>query len=436
MDIALLATLILFPTLFLFIAVGLPISVSILFASLITGLATLGFDTVYYITPQKIFNNVDSFALLAISLFMLAGNIMNQGGIARKLINLALLLGGRLPASLAHANIIANMLFGTLSGSALACCSAIGGTMAPMMKENKYEPGFSAAVNIASAPTGILIPPSGLFILFSLVSGGAASVADLFLAGWIPGIMWGLGLMFVTFFIGKRLNLASAGERPHLSLIFTSFLDALPSLMLIVIIIGGIVGGIFTATEGAGIAVLYSLALTIVYKSMNLEKFFKILIDTALMSGVILFLIAASGVMSYVMVSTKIPAAIADILLMISDNKIILLLIINVLLLIIGTFMDITPAVLIFTPILMPICVNQLGMDPVHFGVMMIANMAIGSTTPPVGTVLFLGSSIANTKVEKVIPYLLPMFAATIIVLLLITFIPSLSLFIPSLLGS
>jgi tripartite ATP-independent transporter DctM subunit len=303
----------------------------------------------------------------------------------------------------------------------------------PIEKEEGYDPSFSAAVNVATAPTGLLIPPSNVMITFSLVSGGA-SVAALFMAGYIPGILWGLACMAVVYFMAKKRGYRSTAKYTAAEA-FKIFLQALPCLLLIIIVIGGIIAGIFTATEGSVVAVVYSLILSLVfYKSIKLKDLPKIFIESAEMTGIIIFLIGVSGIMSWVMAFTNIPEAVSAGMLAISSSKIVILLLINIILLVVGTFMDMTPAVLIFTPIFLPIC-EALGMNMIHFGIMMIFNLCIGTITPPVGTTLFVGVKVGGVKIETVIRQLLVYFAAIFIVLLLVTYIPQLSLWLPSLMG-
>lgn len=427
---ALTAALILFATFLFLLAIGVPISIGIGVSAIVTSLTVVPMDVVIFTVSQKMVNGVSSFSLLAVPLFVLSGYIMNNGGIAKKLVNFAKVVGGRIPGSLAHTNVLGNMLFGALSGSAVAAAAAIGGTMAPLEKEEGYDPAFSAAVNIASAPTGMLIPPSGVLILYSLVAGGV-SISALFVAGYIPGILMGLSVMLVAYFYAKK-HKYPVSEKVSFSEGVKVFLDALPSLMLIVIVIGGIVGGAFTATEGAAIAVIYPLILSFIYKTITLKSLKEIVLKTALTTGVIMFLVAASSAMSWIMAFTGIPQAISGLIMGISNNKFVILLIINITLLIVGTFMDLTPAVLIFTPIFLPIA-TQLGLHPVHFGTMLVFNMCIGIMTPPVGSVLFIGCSVAGVSIEKAIKPLLPFFGALIAVLLLVTYVPDISLILPKL---
>ncbi|EPB8165249.1 TRAP transporter large permease [Clostridium perfringens] len=424
------AIAIVFPILLL---LGIPISITIGISSIFGILTTLSWDVAVLTGAQRIFTGISSFSLLAIPFFVLAGTIMNSGGIALRLVNFAKVLSGKLPGSLAHTNVVGNMLFGAVSGSSVAAAAAIGGTMASLQKAEGYDKNYSAAVNIASAPTGLLIPPSNSLIIYSLVSGGT-SVAALFMAGYIPGIFWGLSVMVVAFILAKKYKYSSKYTITFKEAI-KIFIDALPSLALIFIIIGGIVGGVFTATEGAAVAVVYSFILSFFfYKSIKLKDIPRILLETVEMTGIIIFLIGVSSIMSWVMAFTNIPNAITELLLGISSNPIVILLIMNLVLLIVGTFMDLTPAILIFTPIFLPIAKN-FGMDSVQFGIMLIFNLCIGNITPPVGNTLFIGCKVGKTSIEEVIKYLLPFYGGILVVLMLVTFIPEISLFIPKLMG-
>lgn len=420
-----------FPILLL---IGIPISVTIGISSVLSILSALPWENAVFTASQRIFTGINSFSLLAIPFFILAGIIMNNGGIAIRLVNFATLLSGKLPGSLAHTNVVGNMLFGAISGSGTAAAAAIGGTMAPLQNKAGYDTDFSAAVNVASAPTGLLIPPSNSLIIYSLVSGGT-SVAALFMAGYIPGILWGLGVMTVAFFIAKSRGYKTDNEKITFLQGLKVFLDAIPSLSLIVIIIGGIIGGIFTATEGAAIAVVYSLLLSMfLYKSIKVKDIPRILLESINMTAMIVFLIGVSSIMSWVLAFTNVPTYITDLILGLSNNPIVILLIMNILLLIVGTFMDATPAILIFTPIFLPIAQN-LGMDTIQFGIMVVFNLSMGTITPPVGNTLFVGCRVAKTKIEGVIKNILPFYASIFIVLMLVTFVPQISLFLPKLMG-
>ncbi|MGL4492852.1 MAG: TRAP transporter large permease, partial [Tannerellaceae bacterium] len=376
---------------------------------------------------------LDSFALLAIPFFVLAGNIMNSGGIALRLIDLAKVMVGRLPGGLALVNVMANMLFGAISGSAAASASAIGSIMTPEMKKAGYDPNFSAAVNISSATTGLTIPPSNVLIVYSLASGGV-SISALFIAGYLPGILTGLAIMIVAAFIAHKHNYP-VGEKVAFADAVRKFFRAVPSLMLLVIVIGGILAGLFTATEASAVAVVYALVLSFIYKEITWKDIPGILITSVKTTAIVLLLVATCTGLSWIMSYEDIPQTVSNLLLGVSENPIIILLLINAILLVVGVFMDMTPAVLIFTPIFLPIATQQLGMDPVHFGIMMVLNLCVGLCTPPVGSVLFIGCSVAGVKIEKVIKPLLPMFGAMIVVLLLITFIPGITMLLPRLFG-
>ncbi|ECE5614126.1 putative membrane transport protein [Salmonella enterica subsp. enterica serovar Miami str. 1923] len=415
------------------LAMGAPIGICIVIASFSTMMLVLPFDISMFATAQKMFSSLDSFALLAVPFFVLSGVIMNSGGIAARLVNFAKLFTGKLPGSLSYTNIVGNMMFGAISGSAIAASTSIGGVMVPMSAREGYDRGFAAAVNIASAPTGMLIPPTTAFILYALASGGT-SIAALFAGGLVAGVLWGVGCMLVTLVVAKRRNYR-VFFTVQKGMALKVAVEAIPSLLLIVIIVGGIVQGIFTAIEASAIAVVYTLLLTMVfYRTLKIKDLPSILLQTVVMTGVIMFLLATSSAKSFSMSITNIPAALSDMILGISANKLVILLVITVFLLIIGAFMDIGPAILIFTPILLPI-MAKLGVDPVHFGIIMIYNLAIGTITPPVGSGLYVGASVGKVKVEDVIKPLLPFYGAIIGVLLLITYIPEITLFLPRLLG-
>ena len=412
------------------LAIGVPVAWSIGISCLLTILASIDSLAAFTTVSQRMATGLDSFSLLAIPLFILAGQIMNQGGIASRLIDFAKALMGGLPGGLIYVNVIAAMLFGAISGSAVAATSAIGGILGPRMKEEGYSNEFGAAVNITASTTGLVIPPSNVLIVYSLASGGV-SIASLFLAGYIPGILMGLALMLVAAIWIKKKKYP-AGERTSFKYITKTFLDALPSLLLLVVVIGGIVTGIFTATEASGIAVLYTLILSFINKELKISSLHQVFLGSVGTTAIVMLLIATSMSMSWVMSYENIPQAVSEALLGISDNIFVILLIINLLLLFVGTFMDMTPAVLIFTPIFLPV-VEALGVDPVHFGIMMVMNLCVGLCTPPVGSVLFIGVSVANSTIEKVIKPLLPLYVAMFIVLLLVTFIPQISLWLPAL---
>ncbi len=427
-----LITVILFAIFGILLFLGCPISVSIVVSSIVAALSSLSWEQITFITMQKMNSGIESFSLLAVPLFILAGNIMNNGGIARRLVNFAKLFCGRIPGSLAQANVLGNMLFGALSGSSVAAASAMGGCIYPIQKDEGYDPAFASAVNIASAPTGLLIPPTSAFIVYSTVAGGV-SISALFMAGYIPGILMGLGVMAVAFIYAKKNNYPTSGG-VKMSEAIKITLDAIPSLLLIVIVIGGIVGGVFTATEGAGICVLYCLILSIIYKTITFKSFMDILLNSACTSGTILFLISASSAMSFVMAYSGIPAAISESIMSISQNKFVIFLLMNLILLVVGMFMDITPAILIFTPIFLPIA-QSFGMTDIQFGVMLVFNMCMGNITPPVGSVLFVGCGISKISIEQVSKRLVPYFIMLFVLLLVVTYVPALSIGLPTIMG-
>lgn len=471
------------------LSMGVPIAFSIGISGILTMLVSIESLPAFTTYAQRMATGLDSFALLAIPFFILAGNIMNSGGIAYRLINFAKVLVGNLTGGLAYVNVIANMLFGAISGSAAAAASAIGSIMGPEMKKENYDDNFSAAVNISSATTGLSIPPSNVLIVYSLASGGA-SITALFLAGYIPGLLTGLAIMItamsilvlktegVVGLVKALTKLALIGAaifagiyalikaHDHLSTGFYTtiwvlllvgfiayaiyktvtnkerarkgfkiFTDAIPSLFLLVIVIGGIVGGFFTATEASAVAVLYALVLAMVYKEVKIKDLPDIILRSVKTTGIVMLLVATCMGLSWIMAYENIPQTVSAALINISDNPLVILLIINLILLFVGVFMDMTPAVLIFTPIFLPIVQSQLGLSPIHFGIIMVLNLSVGLCTPPVGSVLFIGCSVAKVRIETVIKPLLPMFLAMIVILMLVTYIPKISLWLPQLFG-
>ena len=426
------ATLSLFGSFFVLLLAGVPISAGIGIASVVTALFSMPADIFALIAAQRCFSGLDSFSLLALPFFTLGGNIMNKGGIARRLIRLARLLVGKIPGYLAATNVLANMFFGAVSGSSVAATSAMGSILSPLEAEEGYDPNYSAAVNICSAPTGILIPPSGPLILYSITAGGV-SVAALFMGGYLTGILLGLCVAALTIYLAVKKGYKAStvkDEDPAVKI----WIDAVPSLLAVILVMGGILGGFFTATEAGVVMCLYCLLLAVLYREITFKTFYDMLADTMKSSATILFLIAASSIMSYVMSYSGIPAAISEGLMSISNNRYVILLIMNVFLLIMGCFLDLTPAVLIFTPIFLPIA-TSIGMSPVHFGLMLITNLGIGSVTPPVGSCLFVGCGVAKVKIEGVTKYIIPLFFGMVVALFLITYIPAIPMIVPYLTG-
>lgn len=432
MTVTALAGVIMIGIIFVTLAVGFPIGLSIGLGSAAGMVIIMPNISSMMVSAQKMFQSVNSFSLLAIPFFVLAGNLMNFGGIARRLVGCAQLVAHRLPGSLAQTNIVANMLFGAMSGSGVAAAVAMGGILGPLEKEEGYSDEYIAVCNIASGPTGMMIPPSNIMIVYSTVA-GSVSIAALFMAGYVPGILWGLGCMVVAGVMAKRRGYVSK-DHYTFKFVMKTLWEGIPSLLMIVIVIGGILGGVFTATEGSAIAVAYALILGFIYRNITIRDLPRILFDSVKTTAVIEYLVCVSGIMGYIMTYTKIPALVANAILGVTDSAVVILLIMNVILLIVGCFMDPTPAVLIFTPIFLPI-VQTWGMHPVHFGLMMVMNLCVGTLTPPVGAILFAGCRTHNVKIEQIIKMLLPFFAVIFVALLLITYVPALSMFIPEALG-
>ncbi len=433
-------------------ALDVPIAVTIAGATFLCVVATGGDAS--FIVANKMANGIDSFTLLAIPFFVLSGLLMGQGGIAHRLINFAAVLVGWLPGGLAYVNAVTCMLFGSISGSASAAVSSVGSFMIPEMNRKGYPKEFNVALTTTAATTGLIIPPSNIMIVYSMAA-GSVSVAALFLAGILPGIVMGLAIMGVCLLRtmqgmtgkGERLQVVgnTRGERLRsvMALLWTGFSQAALSLLLVVIVIGGILSGIFTATEAAAIAVAYSFYLAVIhYKEVKLKEMPGILLQAGITTSVVMLLIGASSGMSWILASQNIPQAVSAALLGLSENPIVLLLAINLLLLVVGTFMDMTPAVLIFTPIFLPV-MQKIGLIwgltesevSIHFGIIIIANLCIGLCTPPVGSCLFIGCGVGRTTIAKVTPQLIPFFIAMIAALLLITYWPALTLLVPGWFG-
>lgn len=426
-------SLLLFGIFSLLLLINLPIALAIIFATLVTMLMTIDGLPALTTIAQRLSTGIDSFALLAIPYFILSGYLMGQGGIAHRLIAFAKVLVGRLPGGLAFVNVISCALFGSISGSAVASTSAIGGFMIPAMKKEGYDRPFSTAVTVTAATTGMLIPPSNILIIYSLASGGV-SIAALFIAGYLPGILVTLLLIAAAYLYVKKQDIKPL-QAEAIEPFWPSFFGAIPSLLLIVLIIGGIIGGFFTPTEAGAVAVLYSLALSLLmYKELTVKDLYPILLKSVNTTAIVMLLIGASSAMSWLMSYESVPQSISETLLNLSDNPLMILLIINLTLLLIGTFMDMTPAVLIFTPIFLPVA-ESLGISPLHFGIMMILNLSIGLCTPPVGSVLFVGCSIGKVNISEIIRPILPLYGAMILALILVSAFSAISEFLPRLLG-
>ncbi len=479
MSLAVISAIIMTVLLIVMLVMGASISIAIGLSSAVAMLCMLPVDISLITSAQRIFTGANSFSLIAIPFFILAGNIMNNGGIAVRLVNVAKVLSGRMPGALAQSNVVANMMFGAISGSGAAAAAAIGGTMGPLEEQEGYDKVFSAAVNIASAPTGMLIPPSNLMIVYSTVA-GSVSVAALFVAGYVPGILWGIGVMALVAYFAKKKGYVSeervdlktalhvivdaipsllliviiiggilggvftATEGSAIAVVYATrvdlktalhvIVDAIPSLLLIVIIIGGILGGVFTATEGSAIAVVYATVLSLIYKNIKLRDLPGIILESAKMTGIITFMIGLSSIMSWGMSFTGIPDMIGSGILALTSNRYAILILMNIIILIVGTFMDPTPAILIFTPIFLPVC-QSFGMNPIHFGIMISFNLCIGTITPPVGSILFTGCKVGGVSIENVMRQLLPYFFVILLLLILVTYVPAVSMTLPTLAG-
>jgi len=415
------------------LALSVPIAVSIGIATVVTMLVTIPAGPALSTAALRMATGIDSFALLAIPFFILSGQLISHGGMARRLVDFAKALVGGFPGGLAFVNILASMFFGTISGSAVAATSAVGGFMIPAMEKEGYEKDYSVAVTMTGSVTGLLIPPSNVLIVYSLASGGV-SIAALFVAGYLPGILLGTGLMVVGGIIARRRSYPVAG-RSALGVGVRAFFRALPSLLLIVVVMGGIIAGIFTATEASAIAVVYSLLLAVLfYREVSIRDLPGIILKSAETTAIVMLLIATSTAMSWILSYENIPRDLTAFLLSLTESRVLILLFINLLLLAVGTFMDITPAVLIFTPIFLPVA-QQLGISPLHFGIMMVLNLCIGLCTPPVGSILFVGCGIGGTSVPKTSKALMPFYAVMVLVLFLVIYLPWLSEGLPGLMG-
>lgn len=414
------------------ISSSVPIAIAIGVPTVIAAIAVMAPDVAAMSIAQRMFTGVNSFSLLAIPFFILAGVLMNSGGIASRLIDAAKVLVGRMPASMAQTNIVANAMFGAVSGAAVAAASAIGTIMQPRMEKEGYSKSYAAAVNIASAPSGMLIPPSNTFIVYSLVS--STSIAALFMAGVGPGLLWVVACLVVALIMFRKENVRREVEHPGLKLTLVTLWRAVPSLFMIFLVIGGIILGWFTATESSAIAVVYCLVLGFIYRNLKVKDLPKILVTATETTSVVMLLVAVSSGLSWVMAFARIPTLITDLLLGITDSKTGILIIIMVILLIVGTFMDPTPAILIFVPIFLPI-VTDLGVDPVHFGAMVVMNLSVGVITPPVGNVLFVGSKVAGLRIEPVVAKLWPFMIGIILTLFVVVFVPQISLWLPTVAG-
>lgn len=417
-------------TLFLFIILGVPVVFSLGLSNIVI-LKVMNIP--YMVLASKIISGMNSFPLLAIPFFMFVGEVMNRGGIAKRLVDFADSLVGSITGGLGHVNILASMFFGGISGSAIADTAAIGGLMIPPMKQQNYPADYSAAVTASSAVIGIIIPPSIPFILYGIITN--TSIAKMFLGGIVPGILVGVALMVTTYYTTKKHGYGKAGENRKFRFkrVWDTFKRAWLALLLPVIVVGGILGGIFTATEAGVVAAFVALILGIfVYKEIKIAEVAEILLSTAKTTAVVLFLCGMAMVTAWLLTRARVPFTLASMLTSITTSQIGILLIGNVLLFLVGFVMDLTPAMLILAPILLPV-MESVGIDPVYFGVLMSVNLGIGLITPPVGTVLYVACGVADIKLEQLVRAIIPFLITLLVVLTLLIIFPQCVLFIPNL---
>lgn len=421
--------LVLFGLLFLFIAVGVPIAISLGLSSLVF-ILTFGTSTLM-LQARSVVTSIDSYPLLAVPLFILAGDLMYSGGLSKRIIAFVDSLVGHFKAGLAHVNVLASTFFAAISGSSPATVAAIGTNMIPEMEKRGYPKEYSSSLTAASGMIGVMIPPSIPFIMYGISA--EQSVSALFIAGIIPGLLFALGFMITAYFLFNKQGIAAAATSSfRVSEVGKTFKQAIWALLAPIIILGGIYGGIFSPTEAAAVAVFYSLFVGVfVYRDLKVKEIHKVFIKSSLTSGTVLSLVVFASTFGRLLTLEQVPIKLADFLTGISDNPIVILLIINLLLLVVGMFMETIASIIILTPILLPV-ITALGIDPVLFGVIMTVNLAIGFCTPPLGVNLFVASGISNLSIEKISKAILPYFIIMIVLLLLITYVPSISMFLPN----
>lgn len=415
---------------FVFMLLGVPLAFNMGITSLIYFvLSQQDLSTI----PGMMFEGIKTFVFLAIPLFMLAGRIMNETGVTDRIMDFANALVGHLRGGLAQVNVVASMLFAGCSGSALADISGLGSIEIPAMEKAGYKKDFSCAVTAASAIQGPLIPPSISMVLFGAIAN--VSIGALLIGGAVPGVLIGISDMILIYFIAKRRNFPVNSSRPTFRELFRQFRGAFAAILMPIIIMGGILGGVFTPTEAAAVGVAYALVISyILYRSMGKKALLNILKDVAKLTAPVYLLVATANIFSYVMALEQVPDMIVDIIANITTNPYGIMLIINIVLLIWGLWMDSTPAIILLGPILTPLA-QSIGVHPVHFGVVMVVNLVIGLITPPYGVALFLTSIVGNIKLEALVKAILPFFLVNVIVLFLITYLPELVLFLPRLFG-
>ncbi|MBM4761362.1 TRAP transporter large permease [Bacillus sp. B15-48] len=414
----------LFGLLLVLFLINIPVAVALGLASVIVLMIQ---DSVpLMVIIQKMFTSTDSFTLMAIPFFVLAGKLMEVGGISKRLVDFAMTIVGRMHGGLAIVSIVTCMFFAAISGSAAATTAAVGAILIPAMVKKGYDKSFATAIQAAGGTVGVMIPPSVPLILFGVIAG--TSIGDLFIAGVLPGILVGFSLVLVAYFISRKHGYGKE-DKSSAREVFTAFNKAILAILMPVIILGGIYGGIFTPTEGSVVAVVYGLIVgLVIYREIKLKDLPQIFISSAVTSAVIMFIISCASIFGFILTREQIPLQLSNAMLEISSNPIVVLLIINLILLIVGTFLETSAAIIILAPILLPV-VTAIGIDPVHFGIIMVVNLAIGFITPPIGINLFVASNIANVRLEKIVRAIIPFLIILIVDVIIITFVPSISLF-------
>lgn len=416
--------LILLLSLLSLLAMGVPVAFSLLISSMIV-FALLGLNPL--VAVQRLSAGIDVFTLMAIPFFVFAGDLMTQTGIASRLIRVADGLFGRVRGGLGHVNIGASMMFGAVSGSAIASVSAIGSTMIPIMEEKGYDRAFSVNVTCSAAILGLIIPPSHNMIIYAAASGISISIGDLFVAGIVPGIVCGIALMITVSLLAARRGYPK-GIFPGFRMLAMSALSAIPGLLTAVIIVVGILGGVFTPTESSAIAIVYTLLIGLfVYRTLGLKQFKNAVVSSAKTTSMIMLIIGSAAAFGWLLALLEAPTMMSDLILGLTESPVLILALILICLLLLGTFMDMAPLIIIVTPIFLPV-VQTIGVDPVHFGIIMMLALGIGTITPPVGTVLFVASAVGKMRVEDTVKTMWPFYLALLICLVLVTYIPQLSL--------
>jgi tripartite ATP-independent transporter DctM subunit len=421
---------VLFGSFAVLLLLGVPIAVALAGSSMLT---ILFMDLPPMIVFQRMAAGMNVFALMAIPFFIYAGELMLHGGISDRLVRLANAIIGHIRGGLGLVNVLASMLFGGISGSAVADASALGATLIPMMREKGYDADYSVNVTITSATIGLIVPPSHNMIIYSIAAGGTVSVAALFMAGMIPGILVGLCLMLAAYVVALKRRYPRE-KFPGWLMLLAAFATALPGLLTAVIIVGGVLSGVFTATESSAIAVIYAIVVTLfAYRSLSWQRFVTATINAVRTTAMVLLIIGTAAAFAWLLALNQVPAKLFHLLQSISDNPFVIMLIVNAILLFLGTFMDMAPLIIICTPIFLPV-MEQLGMDPVQFGIVMMVNLGIGLVTPPVGTVLFVGCAVGKIRLEDTVRTIWPFYLAMVFALFLVTYVPSISMFVPNLL--